>query len=91
MVGFKLANLYLRGTSRDFTFVDKDQAEEIPCRVFLIDIAECRRQVKSAEEQANRDCLSWNIQSARDSECFWEGGQAYLWRENRPLSGRKVM
>lgn len=35
------------------TFINQHQAEIVSCRILLVDIAECGREVESAEEQAD--------------------------------------
>lgn len=40
------------------TFVNQDQAQVVPGRVFLIDFSEGRRQIESAQEEPNGNGFS---------------------------------
>lgn len=40
------------------TFIYEDQTEVVACGVFLVDLAERRREVETAEEETDRDCLA---------------------------------
>ena len=63
--------------------VDEDEVQVVPRAELLVDITERRREVESAEEQPDRNRLSWKTMHFRVSGgSFAEG--TYLARVRRP-------
>ena len=67
-------------------FVDEDEVKIITRAELFVHVAECRRQVKPAQKQPNRDRFAWNRHTInRDiSGDIKDEGDSYLARAHRP-------